>query len=265
MAEANDSWLAKCCGNAHFSVRFIPNLWAGYGTVPGLVNGNSDISSAPGGAFVSWSFSMEHLPVRVPIAELRPTQMTVGMREVLRKQQEWRRRHMVPVNGFPALRSITATGDGVIPVVIGPKDCPYLIDRHHFVRALQEERVTTVSVTVVADFRGMAQSTFWDCMAEREWLHPIDAYGRRHPPAHLPGSIAQLADDPFRSLAGALRRHGGFRKHAAPYSEFVWASYLRSRIDRPLAERHFPQALQAALGLARSQDAAFLPGWRGEA
>lgn len=208
---------------------------------------------------------MESVPVTVPIAELRPTQMTVGMREVVRKQQEWRRKNDASTHAVFRRGPGRPTSDGVIPVVIGPQDSLYLIDRHHFVRALQEEQVAHATVTVVADFRGIAQTRFWDCMAEREWMHPIDAHGRRHPPAHLPGSIAQLADDPFRSLAGALRRHGGFRKHPMPYSEFAWASYLRSRIDRPLAERHFPQALQAALDLARSQDAALLPGWCGEA
>ena len=208
---------------------------------------------------------MEHAPIDVAIADLRPTQMTVGMREVQRKQLEWRRTHALLSQTPLARGSNRAARGGVIPVVAGPQGYLYLIDRHHFVRALQEEQVVRVSVTMVADFRGMAQARFWECMAERDWIHPIDAQGRRHPPAHLPGSIAQLTDDPFRSLAGALRRHGGFRKHPAPYSEFVWASYLRSRIDRPLAERHFPQALQAALGLARSQEAALLPGWRGEA
>jgi hypothetical protein len=64
-------------------------------------------------------------------------------------------------------------------------------------------------------------------------------------------------------LAGALRDVGGFVKDAAPYSEFLWADFLRRRIDRHELEKDFAKALDKALEVARSREASYLPGWRG--
>ena len=71
----------------------------------------------------------------VPIAELRPTQITVGMREVEEKRRHWRER--VGRDGGKFL------GQQMIPVLLGPKQRHYVIDHHHLARALQEEGVKT--------------------------------------------------------------------------------------------------------------------------
>src|SRR3974377_1798791 len=41
-------------------------------------------------------------------------------------------------------------------------------------------------------------------------------------------------DDPFRSLAGELRRAGGFAKDTTPFSEFLWPDFLRRQMSRKL-------------------------------
>ena len=69
--------------------------------------------------------------------------------------------------------------------------------------------------------------------------------------------------DLVRSLAGGLRRVGGFAKDTTPFSEFLWADFLRRRIGRKQIEKDFEQALDEALQLARSRDADYLPGWCG--
>jgi hypothetical protein len=79
----------------------------------------------------------------------------------------------------------------------------------------------------------------------------------------LPASIPKLIDDPFRSLAGALKRAGGYAKDKQPFSEFRWADFLRSRMERTLPEREFDRALSHAMQLAASEEASRLPGWRG--
>ena len=70
-------------------------------------------------------------------------------------------------------------------------------------------------------------------------------------------------DDPYRSLAGALRRLGGYAKDTTPFSEFLWADFLRRRIDRKEIEDHLKRAVNKALELAKSRDADYLPGWCG--
>jgi hypothetical protein len=79
----------------------------------------------------------------------------------------------------------------------------------------------------------------------------------------LPKSVDKLIDDPYRSLAGELRRAGGFAKDTTPFSEFIWADFLRRRIKRKIAETDFERALEKALQLSKSVDANYLPGWCG--
>ena len=81
----------------------------------------------------------------------------------------------------------------------------------------------------------------------------------------MPKTILDLTDDLFRSLAGALKRAGGYVKNKAPFSEFRWADFLRSRISRETVDFDFDRALLLALNLAWSHEAKALPGWLGHA
>jgi hypothetical protein len=96
-------------------------------------------------------------------------------------------------------------------------------------------------------------------------MHPFDADGRRRHYEDIPKSMVDLVDDPFRSLAGELRRAGGFAKDTTPFSEFLWADFLRRRMKRKNVEADFDRAIERALQLAKSTDADYLPGWCGPA
>jgi hypothetical protein len=128
---------------------------------------------------------------------------------------------------------------------------------------LHQEKQQSVLVTVLADLSALPKIQFWTYLDGRAWCHPYDAEGLRHDFAALPKSIAGLVDDPYRSLAGELRRAGGFAKDAAPFSEFLWADFLRTRVKAKQIEARFSAALEKALSLARSEAAAYLPGWCG--
>jgi hypothetical protein len=200
-------------------------------------------------------------PIREPtlkpvaIADLRPTQITVGMREVKAKRSRWRR--VAEEKGAEYL------GKHMIPVVLGPKERPYVIDHHHMARALHDEGVEKILVTVVSNLSRLETDAFWFFMDNRNWVHPFDEEGNRRPVEDLPKSIKQMVDDPFRSLAGELRRAGGFAKDTTPFSEFLWADFFRRRIKRKLVEDDFARAVETALQLARSKEANYLPGWCG--
>ena len=191
----------------------------------------------------------------VAIDALRPTQITVGMREVKEKRRSWQNRKKEKKADY--------LGRHMIPVVEGPKDLFYIIDHHHLARALHDEGEKNVAVTVIADLRMLASAEFWTFLDHRGWMHPFDADGSRCDHEDLPRSVAKLVDDPFRSLAGALRRAGGFAKDTTPYSEFLWANFLRRRIKLRRVEEDFPAALEKALSLAKNADADFMPGWCG--
>ena len=191
----------------------------------------------------------------VQIADLRPTQMTVGMREVEAKRKAWQ--HKEGKDGAKFL------GHHMIPVIRGPKDHHYIIDHHHLTRALHEEAVPHVLVSVVADLRRLEADAFWFVLDNRNWMHPFDEHGKRRPHDDLPKSVKDMADDPFRSLAGELRHRGGFAKDTTPFSEFLWADFFRRRIARSDVERDFDEALHHAMNLAKSTEADYLPGWCG--
>jgi len=192
-------------------------------------------------------------PVRID--NLRPTQMTVGYREVARKQRDWR--EMEDREGCAYL------GRHMIPVVRGPKNRLWIIDNHHLARALHEEGVEDVLVRIIADLTKLQDRLFTTFMDNKNWLHPFDADGYRRDLKHIPRHVSKMADDPYRSLAGELRRAGGYAKVETPYSEFLWADFLRRHIKAEKVEKHFETAVAHALEIAHGPKAAYLPGWAG--
>ena len=191
----------------------------------------------------------------VEIVTLRPTQITVGMREVNEKRKRWRKN--------PDNKKSELLGRHMIPVIFGPKDRYYVIDHHHLARALHDEGEKLVLVTVVKDLRSLDKDAFWTVLDHHSWVYPYDEEGLRRDYKTIPKTVADLKDDPFRSLAGELRRAGGFAKDTTPFSEFLWADFLRRRVKRSSVEKDMMAAMKQALILAKSPNANYLPGWCG--
>ncbi|HXO00599.1 MAG TPA: ParB-like protein [Stellaceae bacterium] len=191
-----------------------------------------------------------------PLRELRPTQITVGMREVKEKRRRWRKEHGVKAGEF--------LGSHMIPVVLGPKERRYVTDHHHLALALRDEGVKEVATTIILDLSHLELAAFWVVLDNRGLMHPFNQYGERRNYRDIPHSIDELIDDPYRSLAGELRWVGGYAKDTSPFSEFQWADFLRPKIERKEVERHFKRALDRALELAKGKPANYLPGWCGK-
>ncbi|WEK52721.1 MAG: ParB-like protein [Candidatus Kaistia colombiensis] len=190
----------------------------------------------------------------VELSTLRPTQLTVGMLEVNEKQRQWR---------DEGERGPEFLGRHLIPVVLGPKGRHYILDHHHLALALQREGVKHVLTSPVANLRSLDAHTFWFVMAHRNWMHLYDADGKLRTYKDIPKSVDQMQDDPFRSLAGALRRVGGYAKDMSFYSEFLWADFLRRNIEKSRIDDNFADALGDALTLSKTKSASYLPGWCG--
>jgi len=194
----------------------------------------------------------------IPILSLRPTQMTVGMREVREKRKRFR-------DHKSKKKQALLIGRHMIPVVLGPDKHYYVIDHHHLARALHDEGVKDILVSVVADLTMVEREAFWGVLDNKRWVYPYNAKGERCHFREIPKTVAALKDDPFRSLAGELRRAGGFSKDTTPFSEFLWADFLRRRIPRKAVDDNFAKSMEKALALAKSGDAVYLPGWCGPA
>ena len=199
---------------------------------------------------------MSHpLPIGVQVRDLRPTQITCGFREVEIKRRQWR--------AADEEARVKLLRRHVVPAVVGPKTHLYIVDHHHFTRALLEEKADLVAVYVVADLAHLAKSEFWTFLDNSAWCHAYDAKGERRPLSNIPKNLEELTDDPFRSLVGELIRVGGCAKTKTPFFEFLWADFLRRRIKQTLVEKDFGAALVKAIDLAKSGDARSLPGWSG--
>ena len=120
----------------------------------------------------------------IPIKELRPTQITVGMREVAAKRARWREEG--------AKKGAEFLGKHMIPVVLGPKERHYVIDHHHLARALHDEGVKSVLITVVANLGKLEPDAFWFVLENRNWMHAFDDKGHRRSHTDIPKSVSGL-------------------------------------------------------------------------
>lgn len=190
----------------------------------------------------------------VSINSLRPTQITVGLIEVQERRNHW---------DELGDNKATYLGQHMIPAIIGPKRRPYVIDHHHLARALHDEGQKSVLVQPIAVLDGLSQEHFWRFLDNQGWLHPFNERGERQPYSAIPKKISQLTDDPFRSLAGAVRKAGGYAKDSRPFTEFIWADYFRKQFRARDIRHHWKRTLEEAVTLSRQHDAHFMPGWCG--
>jgi hypothetical protein len=203
-----------------------------------------------------WLDPTPHRLKEIPPAQLRPTQLTVGFEEVRAKRAEWA--------GMGRHRRRALLREQLFPAVLGPGGHCYILDHHHFGLALQEEGVKQVWVSVFDDLSWLEPATFWRTLEFRSWAHLFDARGQRREFRHAPQGLKGLEDDPWRSLAGAVRRAGGYAKSPQPFAEFLWADHFRARLARSLLRKQPAEALARGLHLARAHEARYLPGWSGE-
>jgi hypothetical protein len=194
---------------------------------------------------------------KVTILNLRPTQFALGMREVEAKTSKLVK--LGPDERHDYLR------DHPVPLVLGPEGVPYLIDHHHLARAAWEVGIKELATETRADLSHLSESKFWEQMAHEGWVYLHDQFGKGpHLPDLLPLDVRGLADDPFRSLAWAVREEKGYDKSPIPFCEFRWAEFLRKHIvDHPM-KMGFELALKKALLLCHKSEAKSLPGYIGE-
>lgn len=196
-----------------------------------------------------------HHVIKIALNKLRPTQAVVGYQEVKLKRKEWatlsdkKREELIDSHWFPS--------------VIGPENRYYIVDHHHLGLALHEEKQEMVLLTVLKDLSWLDMDTFWKVMEFSQWVHPYDEKGNRISYSNLPTAIADLKDDPYRSLAGLSRNKGAYAKTQTPFAEFLWADYFRLHIPPKTIHESFEEAIDSAIHLAKKVQASYLPGWSG--
>ena len=193
---------------------------------------------------------------RVKLKQLRPTQMTVGFKEVQRKHDKWARKSEKKRADF--------ISEMIFPTVIGPDGQLYILDHHHEAVALLQERSQEVQSGLVKDLSTLTQEAFWVFLDHYSWSHCYDVNGRRQPAKQMPKRFEDLADDPYRSLASDVQKRGGFAKSEEPILEFLWANHFRDHIGGATLKSNPKKATSEALALAKSKQSRYLPGWSGK-
>lgn len=196
--------------------------------------------------------------LEVPIAQLQPTQLCVGLAEVRSRQADFRiennreRRDYLGSKPVPLVRS----ADGAL----------WMVDRHHRLRALMELMPQATAFGYIAlQLDSDDRSTVLAELQRRGWLYLYD--GRGLGPLHpqvLPATLLGLQDDPYRSLVWKLKREGVVQPAPLiPFHEFRWGAWLRRRPLPPFSSARLEPALPSARALARSTAASHLAGWTG--
>ena len=191
------------------------------------------------------------------VLELRPTQFVVGMIEVKNKEAE------LASKSGPTLSVYQRRHPE--PTVKGPGGALFIIDHHHLARAMADQGVETTLCQLQADYSALDPDSFWAKMAEQRWLYLYDENGNGPlSPADLPRTVEGLKDDPYRSLASAVRDSGGFAKVSTPFAEFEWANYFRSSgISKADIQDNFEKSVKDGSRIARKGKACSLPGYKG--
>ncbi len=196
--------------------------------------------------------------VQVPIAQLQPTQMCVGLAEVRSRQLDFSEE-----SGDQRRRYLRSKP---VPLVRNASGLFWMMDRHHRLRGLIELAPDSIAFGYIAlevnsDDRALVLAE----LERRGWLYLYDGRGLGPLPASaLPSSLHGLQDDPYRSLVWKLKKEGCIEPEPLiPFHEFRWGAWLRSRSLPPFSSTHLDPALPAARALVRSQAASHLAGWKG--
>jgi hypothetical protein len=191
----------------------------------------------------------------IAIADLRPTQLTLGLQEVAERAKK-----------------IAALDDGArrdylarkpIPHVLGPGRRVFMVDHHHLARALWKlDLEGAVLGERLDDWSDLPFPEFWRRMKAAGRCWPIDADGNTRPFQAFPAHVKDLTDNPWRSLARRVRGRA-FEDDDTPFQEFIWGDYFRSFMSRRLLDTDLDLAADLATRLARLSEAEDLPGFKG--
>ncbi len=165
------------------------------------------------------------------VNDLSPTQFAIGLAEVQYKAGRMVKKYtgnQSKLHDYLLLHPV--------PVVKRGKHF-FLVDHHHLVRALHEalnDKVgdrLAVYVRVMFDGSSLSEVHFWKAMFDHNYVYLFGADGGGpKPPETLPDHIRDVGFDPYRSLAWLVRDRHGYMKNNAPFSEFKWANFFRTRI-----------------------------------
>jgi len=181
------------------------------------------------------------------IAKLRPTQFAVGFRWIAIKNIE--------ISKMSKEELFQYRKDKKVPIILGPDQSYFMIDRHHTLSALFDNRIEEALIEVVQDWSKLSWKQFWQEMEQSHNVYLFDEQGRKKTALELPLRLKSLKDDPYRSLASLVAKHGRFEKTGIPFEEFYWARLFQSKafLKNVVSDKDWEQATETATSWRKTQ------------
>jgi hypothetical protein len=194
----------------------------------------------------------------IEIMKLKPTQSGLGMEEVHHKVKQIKAMNGAELNSYMDKK--------VVPVVLGPKKEPYLIDHHHYAYSMHLAGHKEIKAKIIEDLSHLKEKQFWDEMEKRKWTWLYLPDGTAIKPKQIPKDLTKLVNDYYRSLAWSVGENKGFDESASkvPFFEFMWGSFFRLHLTEHLIATDFKLATNFALKLSTHDLAEKLPGFKGK-
>ncbi len=196
--------------------------------------------------------------IEVAVASLHPTQMCVGLAEVLHRREDF------AADSIEKRRKYLKSKP--VPLVLSGLGEYWMVDRHHRLRGLLElDPAATAWGYVALELSCKQPEQVLAALQQKGWLYLYNGRGLGPQPlSTLPSSLSGLQDDPFRSLVWKLKKEGVIEPAPLiPFHEFRWGAWLRRKSLPPFSSMQLDPALPAARAYARSAAAAKLSGWKG--
>ena len=158
---------------------------------------------------------------KAPIADMRPTQLTLGLSEV--EERAAKIGAMTPSEREAHLER------KAIPHVLGPGKKIYIVDHHHLARALWSLKIPEAILgDRVADWSGLEPKAFWRMMESKGYL----LADRRRRQSQTLRRHSRIDRRPSPTTSGArwrdeVRWHGVRRRFGyAVFQEFMWGKTI---------------------------------------
>jgi hypothetical protein len=180
------------------------------------------------------------------VKKLKPTQFCLGFKEV-----EFLIDKILKMSSQEYIQYLQTK---TVPVVVGPGNEIYLIDRHHHSKSVLDLKRESVLVKVVENFSELSMNDFFIKMNELKYLNLFDENQISKNFEELPKSLLDMKHDWFRSLSYAVRESKGYSKQvdSIPFYEFRWGEIYRQYLKESLIKDDFELALKIAMELTKS-------------
>lgn len=157
------------------------------------------------------------------IDKLHPTQFCVGQLEINSKLKLYSKLSSKELNELMIKKSV--------PLVLGPDQISYMIDRHHNVTTFLQMGISEVFGHYIANLSHLTIDDFIKVMRICKWTWLYNQNYQELEFPKLPKHVSHLVNDPYRGLMYLLREDKVLNKdESVPFIEFFWAQQIRAYI-----------------------------------